>query len=362
MQIAFVYGFLFGQAVLCCLLGFVFYYFCLRPQRNEGVHISKAAYAQELPTMKSVTDVPLESGRWLSGLLQSLYVTFRHRGLQAFILDRIKHVLTGDNMPDFLGAVTITDFTLPDDMPVIEEASIVKSNESDMDLLVKVHWSGTINISVELQILVNYPMPRFAVLPVTLSLSLERFDGLTRLRMPGHVDKSILFSFEGDPILDFSLGSVIGAATRVHDPPKLIEIVVSRLRNIIHEQLVSPQCVSIDIPHDIFTSAAPTTHVSSRSPITQSLSTPSAKNLSKAHQAAANKLESSKYGIESHNPGGELKGFSTSPNEVQKHNQVGLTQVLQGIPSSPLIQRRTATVSSPKIRKTRRNTKGTKYP
>ncbi|KNC84238.1 hypothetical protein SARC_03538 [Sphaeroforma arctica JP610] len=260
MQVEFVYGFLFGQSVLLCLFIFIFYYFCLRHNTTkDGVEIQKAAYVQEMPTLESIADSEPETCDWLSAVLQSVYVSLRHRQLKAFVLNRIKYALSGDDLPDFIGSIRIVDFTLPTEMPQLREAAIQDVEGSNMTLLARVGWVGTMSVSVEVDVVLNYPVARFAVMPLALSVTLQRFEGLMRIFLPGQIGTDMSVCFDGDPILDFQLGTVIGAATRVHDPPKLLEIVVGRVHRTIHDKLVSPNSLSFAIPADILTSnfAAP---------------------------------------------------------------------------------------------------------
>jgi len=113
----------------------------------------------------------------------------------------------------------------------------------------------------------NFPRPRFAVLPVSLSLTLQRFSGTVTIELPTptvsssespspnssvppppHQHPSIHLSLHPDFTLDLSTSSLLGSRAKLEDVPKVEQLLNARIRAIIQDRVVWPGRVEISLP------------------------------------------------------------------------------------------------------------------
>jgi len=152
--------------------------------------------------------------------------------------------------PDYLGDIKVTYLNLGDRPPIVRlvDISNTKKDEiipetngngngkytnSDLDLEIKlqVEYSGNAKISIETELLINFPKPRFATLPVSLSLSEFIFEGTVHI---SHHNGKIFVSFEeseNGPMKSVKVDSHLG------DRAKEVRSNLGRVESFIVEQL-----------------------------------------------------------------------------------------------------------------------------
>ncbi|KAL8761454.1 MAG: hypothetical protein Q9184_002411 [Pyrenodesmia sp. 2 TL-2023] len=133
-----------------------------------------------------------------------------------------------------------------------------------------VDLSDLITLGVETKIILNWPKPLTAVLPVALAVSIVRFSGtlsISFLPSASHpasfsnaanssppqqplstTPTSLAFSFLPDYRLDVSVRSLVGSRSRLQDIPKIAQMVENRLHAWIDERCVEPRVQQVALP------------------------------------------------------------------------------------------------------------------
>jgi maintenance of morphology protein 1 len=98
------------------------------------------------------------------------------------VLTSLTTLLNSDKRPDFLGDIKITELSLGEDFPIFSNCRIVPIEEDGVKLAklqarMDVDLSDFITLGVETKLILNYPTPLVAILPVALAVSVVRFSG-----------------------------------------------------------------------------------------------------------------------------------------------------------------------------------------
>jgi hypothetical protein len=112
-------------------------------------------------------------------------------------------------------------------------------------------YTDNVSLSIDTKVLVNFPRPRFAVLPVSLSLSLVKFSGTLSLEIQPDAETgqpSICASLHPDFSLELTSSSLIGARAKLQDIPKVEQLILGRLRGFIIDKLVWPARQAVKLP------------------------------------------------------------------------------------------------------------------
>ncbi|KAL4941448.1 maintenance of mitochondrial morphology protein 1 [Aspergillus oleicola] len=201
-----------------------------------------------------------------------------------------------EKLPSFIDKITVTDISLGEEFPIFSNCRIIAvddpmSDGGRLQALMDVDMSDdNLSIAVETSLVLNYPKPRSAILPVALSVSVVRFSGTlcislvpaptpplhTPTPMPspptaeahGHnpmgtqspdaqggdippkssPKSNIAFSFLPDYRLDLSVRSLIGSRSRLQDVPKVAQLIEARVHSWFEERVVEPRVQVVGLP------------------------------------------------------------------------------------------------------------------
>jgi len=130
-----------------------------------------------------------ESLDWFNVLLAQTLAQLRTEALHDdALLKSLDEVLNAAVKPDFVGPITITELALGEEFPIFSNCRIIPVDEGGVEvksvgestrLLARldVDLSDAITLGVETKLMLNYPVPLVAVLPVALAVSVVRFSG-----------------------------------------------------------------------------------------------------------------------------------------------------------------------------------------
>lgn len=211
-----------------------------------------------------------ESLDWFNVLIAQTIAQFRADAQHDdAILTSLTKALNGGNRPDFLDEIKVTELSLGEDFPIFSNCRVIPVDEDGMTLgreggaagrehgrlqaRMDVDLSDFITLAVETKLLLNYPKPLVAVLPVALAVSVVRFSGTLSISfVPGSPTTgsptTLAFCFLDDYRLDLSIRSLVGSRSRLQDVPKIAQLIEARLHTWFDERCVEPRFQQIELP------------------------------------------------------------------------------------------------------------------
>ncbi|KAJ3011538.1 UNVERIFIED_CONTAM: ERMES complex subunit mmm1 [Siphonaria sp. JEL0065] len=273
----FIKGFVFGQVILCILIFFLVKVFLLRnsdetkselrkgkaktwrPKKSQAPPMRQHAFESHVlaKTDYSVHSHAPESLDWVNVVLAQIIARYRSdpsisQNIVRWIDEKMNGGPDGSSRPGFLGPVNITEFSLGEEYPKFKMARMqYAEHTSNLRAEIDFSFDDQITIGVDTQVIINWPKPAIASLPVSLVLSIVKFSGTITVEFVTHPDSSETFlaiSILEDYILDFEVRSLLGHRTKVKDLPKLTSLITSQLRNIFVDQIVWPSFKKLHIP------------------------------------------------------------------------------------------------------------------
>lgn len=237
-----------------------------------------------------------ESLDWFNVLIAQTIAQLRADALQDnAVLDSLTSALNSAGRPDFIDEIKITDISLGEEFPIFSNCRVIPVDEngnvlptshsssrrpghggglpkgpigeSRLQARMDVDLSDVLTLGIETKLILNYPKPFSAVLPVALTVSIVRFSGTLSLSFtpsttPSNDDETstsssgspprspttLTFTFLDDYRLDLSVHSLIGSRSRLHDVPKIAQVVEQRIHNWFDERCVEPRFQQILLP------------------------------------------------------------------------------------------------------------------
>ena len=212
-----------------------------------------------------------ESLDWFNVLIAQTIAQFRDDAHQdEAILSSLTALLNGEKKPDYLGEINVTEISLGEDFPILSNCRVhpvaEEGGEGRLQARMDVDLSDFITLGIETRMLLNYPKPVTAVLPVALAVSIVRLSGtlcvsfLPSAATPTatldpqspvtstHSPTSLSFSLLPDYRLDLSVRSLVGSRSRLQDVPKIAQLVETGLHAWIDERVVQPRVQQVVLP------------------------------------------------------------------------------------------------------------------
>lgn len=172
--------------------------------------------------------------------------------------------------PAWIDDINITEISLGEEFPIFSNVRVTALEDDPssaiggrLQALVDVDMSDdNLTLGIETALILNYPKPSSAILPVALTVSLVRFSGTLSISfVPATVDDpsqkdgesskpktNLAFSFLPDYRLDLSVRSLIGSRSRLQDVPKVAQLVESRIQSWFEERVVEPRVQVVPLP------------------------------------------------------------------------------------------------------------------
>ncbi|KAI8849240.1 hypothetical protein BC829DRAFT_443070 [Chytridium lagenaria] len=230
----FIKGFIAGQVIICILLFFFVKVFLLRNEEETKIELAKRRRSLWKPKSRAPSantpmnpTHPPESCDWINVLVGQVIAKYRSDpAFSASVVGVLDETLNGMSRPSFLGPISITDFSLGDEYPILKSARMRFAEHSS-------------NLTV------------IASLPVSLNLSVIKFSGTLALEFVTHPETAETYmavSILEDFLLDFEVRSLLGHRTKVKDLPKLTSLITSRLRSAFMDEIVWPSFKRIHVP------------------------------------------------------------------------------------------------------------------
>ncbi|KAH8598063.1 hypothetical protein B0O99DRAFT_684120 [Bisporella sp. PMI_857] len=211
-----------------------------------------------------------ESLDWFNVLIAQTIAQFRSDAQHDdAILTSLTKALNGTSRPDFLDEIKVTELSLGEDFPIFSNCRVIPVDEDGfsfgsrsedggagrehgrLQARMDVDLSDFITLALETKLLLNYPKPLVAILPVALAVSVVRFSGTLSISfIPGSQlsPTTLAFSFLDDYRLDLSIRSLVGSRSRLQDVPKIAQLVEARLHTWFDDRAVEPRFQQIELP------------------------------------------------------------------------------------------------------------------
>ena len=236
-----------------------------------------------------------ESLDWFNVLIAQTIAQLRADALDDnAVLSSLTQVLNGPAKPDFLDDIRVTEISLGEEFPIFSNCRVIPVDEDGVEVKptkgrkgglsasrlqarMDVDLSDVVTLGIETKLVLNYPKPFVAVLPVALSVSVMRFSGTLSVSFtpsqappspengepgsssnhtafdanpgnPSHSPTTLTFTFLDDYRLDLSVHSLIGSRSRLQDVPKIAQLVEQRLHAWFDERCVEPRFQQIILP------------------------------------------------------------------------------------------------------------------
>lgn len=231
-----------------------------------------------------------ESVDWFNVLIAQTIAQLRNDAQQdEAILTTLNLALNGDKRPDFLDTIKVTEINLGEEFPIFSNCRIMpvdstldgnqQQQSSGVPMVdggprlqarMDVDLADNITLGIETKLVLNYPKPMVAVMPVALAVSVVRFSGTLSISFipspssSGNAESNgstpapgstippsptiLTFSFQPDYRLELSTRSLLGSRSRLQDVPKIAQLVESRLHSWFDERCVEPKFQRVVLP------------------------------------------------------------------------------------------------------------------
>ncbi|KAF2861923.1 hypothetical protein K470DRAFT_256461 [Piedraia hortae CBS 480.64] len=215
-----------------------------------------------------------ESLDWFNVLVAQAIAQLRTDALEdEAVLTSLNALLNSPSKPDFVDDIRVAEVSLGDEFPIFSNCRIIPVDEHGVQLAqltgnvgerlqaqMDVELSDVLTLGIETRLLLNYPMPFVATLPVALAVTVERFSGTLSLSFlpsssptadlssPSATPTTLTFTFLDDYRLDLSIHSLIGSRSRLQDVPKIAQLVENRIHQWFDDRCVEPRFQQIVLP------------------------------------------------------------------------------------------------------------------
>lgn len=269
----FLTGFLLGQFSVGLVLLIFVRFFIFSDQTEPDINTQRRT-AKVLPTGNPSTEAILEktyyntkthqpeSLDWFSVLVAQALFQLRDevRGNDE-ILERLNEILQSDKLPGFLDTINVVDLDIGDAFPQFGACKVNRDESGDLEAEIKVSLEDTIKLGVETKMLLNFPIPKFASVPVSLAVSLVKFSGTLTVTIRSAYNSDdvnrVLVSFAPDYELQWQIDSSVGSTSKLQNADKISRLIESRIRRWFRDRCVSPEYQQFELPKLWKKTAAP---------------------------------------------------------------------------------------------------------
>lgn len=180
-----------------------------------------------------------------------------------------------DKRPSFVDRINVTEISLGEEYPIFSNCRVIEIEDENalphtggrLQALMDVDLSDdNLTLAIETSLILNYPQPYSAVLPLALAVSVVRFSGTLAISFVPATDSdtpdenaeetsgkgspktNLAFSFLPDYRLELSVRSLIGSRSRLQDVPKIAQLVEARVQSWFEERVVEPRVQVVGLP------------------------------------------------------------------------------------------------------------------
>ncbi|KAG9222957.1 hypothetical protein PLEOSDRAFT_155315 [Pleurotus ostreatus PC15] len=258
LQPTFTQGLILGQLSILVLLILILKYLFLdsteyrletsiyHPGVDASNNISlRKSQTKAHPSEGEVPESSPESAEWLNMLLQQIADVYRSKlrddlpGPEGdeIARRRVEEYANKIRPAGFLDHIRVHSVDLGVSAPRITGSAIKRQKSLDplSETEFDVTYCDTASVSLSTSYLFNYPMPSFARLPVTLTISLSLFKSSIVISPPppSSTTPVLTLSVSPDFTLDLTTTSLMGSRAKLANVPKLHELIQHQVRRVL---------------------------------------------------------------------------------------------------------------------------------
>ena len=223
----------------------------------------------------------------------------------AVIVSALTNAINGSRKPDWLDDISVTEISLGEEFPIFSNCRVIpvpanagvgadgrpgsraSGDGTRLQARMDVDLSDALTLGIETKLVLNYPRPRVAVMPVALAVSVVRFSGTLSISFipspatsppptssaqastthaytktpqqthpqtdaaddkPATPPTTLTFSFSPSYRLELSTHTLLGSRARLQDVPKIGQLVEAQLHKWFDERCVSPRFQQVVLP------------------------------------------------------------------------------------------------------------------
>ncbi|KAB5593610.1 Maintenance of mitochondrial morphology protein 1 [Ceratobasidium theobromae] len=189
-----------------------------------------------------------ETAEWFNLLLQLVVQTYREElrsnlpgttGDEAARV-KIENWANATLQSDIMDNIVIHSLDLGVSAPRITEARMVPDLNDPNGFVAECNLSyiDTVSVSLSTSVLFNYPVPLFARLPVSLTLSLSLFSANVTIKPPAPtaIAPSVTLTLSPHFHLELRTTSLLGSRAKLADVPKIHQMIEERIKRAIADR------------------------------------------------------------------------------------------------------------------------------
>ncbi|KAL0580314.1 ERMES complex subunit mmm1 [Marasmius crinis-equi] len=251
LQPTFTQGFIIGQVSILVLLYFILKYLFLDstkyPFETSSYHpkVGSDSLARHQYSSPESTGTPeCESAEWFALLLQQVMDVYRSKlrddlsgpAGDEVARQRVEDYANKIRPAGFLDHIVIHSVNLGKSAPRLYNGRRHRlSEDQPTEIEFDVDYTDSISVSLSTSYLFNYPMPSFARLPVSLTISLSLFKSAISIVPPSPTSPAPVMTFSISPTftLDLTTASLMGSRAKLANVPKLHELIQHQVHRVL---------------------------------------------------------------------------------------------------------------------------------
>ena len=142
---------------------------------------------------------------------------------------------------NILDPLTVTDIDIGCRYPRCSHARVRSGGTIEVDI----EYVDALTLGIDTRLWLHVPHYRFGALDAAMCLRIERFAGTLAIDI---TETDVRVYLHPGFVLDAHLSSVFGSKSKLHDVPKIEDIVLARLHLWIKQRFVWPHAWHIPLP------------------------------------------------------------------------------------------------------------------
>jgi Maintenance of mitochondrial morphology protein 1/PH domain len=231
---------------------------------GEAMQIEQTEFPVMFPVFTEVPKrSPTESCEWFNLVLSKYFAEMQANEL---FVDKIRakmqYRFNKIKKPNYVGPIVVEEVDIGRELVQLDRISFaqrrqdsdawLRNRSSELIGEAHVEYRGGASVKITFNVYINWPRPRFATIPVSAWLRIERVSGVLRLFAPSEVPSRISLAFIDMPLTDFSVRLIIGSTARnvnlTNTFPRVKNFLTATLRKLIWKTAVSPNKVCLSFP------------------------------------------------------------------------------------------------------------------